>query len=296
MFAYKNNLILCAIFITISALTSFMTIEYIMFSNQVRQLKLLQEQYRNCLEMVREIAQRQNEVDDYNRQERIAFPQGTYVFSSHNADQPNLFINRQDNYLKESTFTYFKERQLDSLLKKLKTEYYLEDVEDIVVAPSLLPKKKSIMPVMRTRRSFVHPPELALMWPIDKSQFWLSSLFGSRKNPDGSLGFHRGVDMASAKGTAVRAAATGKVVEARYVAGYGNTVVVKHTNKYKTRYAHLATITVSVGQYIKRGTLVGTVGDTGWVRKAGSDASHLHFELHAYGKQVNPLPFLRSVG
>ena len=126
-------------------------------------------------------------------------------------------------------------------------------------------------------------------WPIDRSQFWLSSLFGKRKKPNGSWGFHSGIDMAALKGTPVKAAAGGTVIEARYAQGYGNTVVIKHNNKYKTRYAHLDKIIAKKGQKVSRGQLIGKVGDTGFVRKSGKDASHLHFELYAFGKKINPL-------
>jgi murein DD-endopeptidase MepM/ murein hydrolase activator NlpD len=107
------------------------------------------------------------------------------------------------------------------------------------------------------------------------------------------MGFHYGIDMAALKGTSVMAAAPGTVVEARYDAGYGNTIVLAHNGKYKTRYAHLDSIFVKVGQRVQRGSLIGTVGNTGYVRSAfGKDPSHLHFELYMFGKKVNPMHFL----
>jgi len=101
--------------------------------------------------------------------------------------------------------------------------------------------------------------------------------------------------MASLKGTPVCAAYTGIVVEARYAKGYGNTIVIAHSRKYRTRYAHLSKILVKVGQKVKRGAMIGRVGDTGYVRSSnGKDASHLHFELIEFGKKINPLPFIKS--
>jgi len=121
----------------------------------------------------------------------------------------------------------------------------------------------------------------------------LSSLYGRRKNANGSWGFHRAVDMAAVKGTPVKAAASGVVIEACNVQkGYGKTIVIRHNNKYKTRYAHLNALHVTVGQKVRRGMHIGDVGDTGFVRKSGRDASHLHFELHVFGERVNPLYYL----
>lgn len=134
--------------------------------------------------------------------------------------------------------------------------------------------------------------DMLFKWPIDRSSFWLSSFFGQRKH-NGRWKFHRGIDMAAAKGTPVIAAADGVVVEARYAQGYGKTIVIAHNAKYKTRYAHLNSVLVRVGQKVERAERIGRVGATGFVRsKRGGDASHLHFEVYVFGKQVNPMYFL----
>ena len=98
--------------------------------------------------------------------------------------------------------------------------------------------------------------------------------------------------MAAQRGTPVHASVDGVVEQAGYASGYGNTVVVSHDRLYKTRYAHLDRIFVRKKQRVKKGGRVGAVGDTGFTRKAGKDASHLHFELYERGKQVNPLYLL----
>jgi len=99
--------------------------------------------------------------------------------------------------------------------------------------------------------------------------------------------------MAAVRGTPVYAAANGTVIEARHGAGYGKTIVIAHNRKYRTRYAHLSSIGVKVGQTVYKGDQIGRVGATGSVRsKRGRDASHLHFEVCAFGKQVNPMYFL----
>jgi len=129
-------------------------------------------------------------------------------------------------------------------------------------------------------------------WPLKKGTFWLSSLFGPRKRPNGSDGFHTGIDLAALKGTPVYAPRSGVVVKAYYTSGYGKTIVIQHGKRFKTRYAHLDTINVAPGDWVSKNSIIGRVGDTGFIRKEGKDGSHLHFEVYEYEKRVNPMQFL----
>lgn len=103
---------------------------------------------------------------------------------------------------------------------------------------------------------------------------------------------HKAIDLAAIKGTLVMAAAPGKVVEARYSSGYGNTILICHGNGYKTRYAHLQAIRVKLYTMVSGGEIIGTVGDTGFIRKQGKDGSHLHFEVYCCNRPINPLTVL----
>ncbi len=103
---------------------------------------------------------------------------------------------------------------------------------------------------------------------------------------------HAGIDLAALKGTPVKAAAGGKVIKSCYEFGYGNTIVIEHNRKYKTRYAHLDESFVVRGDVVLRGQKIGAVGDTGFVQSEGNNASHLHFEVYAFNKQVNPIRYL----
>lgn len=126
--------------------------------------------------------------------------------------------------------------------------------------------------------------------PLDRGTYHISSRFGPRKRANGSWGFHYGLDMAAPRGTPVKAAAQGVVVEAHYTNGFGNMVLISHSNKLKTRYAHLSKIDVKPGQFVEQGHCVGRVGNTGYTR--GKNGVHLHFEVLVYGKQINPTYFL----
>ncbi len=115
-----------------------------------------------------------------------------------------------------------------------------------------------------------------------------SSPFGYRIHPIFHvLKFHTGIDLSAHRGSHVYATGDGVVVRADYSSGgYGNIVVISHGFGYQTYYAHLEKILVKPGQKVKRGDLIGLVGNTG-----RSTAPHLHYEVRINGKPVNPVNF-----
>lgn len=136
--------------------------------------------------------------------------------------------------------------------------------------------------------------DIDFIWPVQKEKFWISSYFGMRTLPSGKRHFHNGIDLAALKGTPVNAA-EGGIVERAYEdpRGYGKTIIIKHNEIYKTRYAHLNKMFVTKGKKVMQGQLIGHVGCTGNVRKTGRDASHLHFEVYKHEKRINPITFFR---
>jgi murein DD-endopeptidase MepM/ murein hydrolase activator NlpD len=96
--------------------------------------------------------------------------------------------------------------------------------------------------------------------------------------------FHSGMDFSAPTGTDIYATADGKVTKiTTEKTGYGKRIEVDHGFGYKTLYAHLSKFNVKKGQKVKRGDVIGFVGNTG-----GSTAPHLHYEVHVKGKVVNP--------
>jgi murein DD-endopeptidase MepM/ murein hydrolase activator NlpD len=129
-------------------------------------------------------------------------------------------------------------------------------------------------------------------WPVDVDQFWVSSLYGKRKRPDGSIGWHHGADLAANKGSNVYATAHGKIIFAGFKKGYGNVIEMEHyKGKFKSIYAHLDTIAeeVCIDRIVQKGHYLGSVGDSGNVRSSGNDASHLHFEIYEQDRRIDPL-------
>lgn len=120
--------------------------------------------------------------------------------------------------------------------------------------------------------------------------YYVSSYYGYRKNPaTGNEEFHRGVDIAVPTGTTVYAAHDGTVTAAAYDSHYGNYVVIE-IDGYTTKYAHMDSISVSAGQEVEKGAVIGTTGNTG-----SSTGSHLHIECLYDGEYYNPL-FYFDVG
>lgn len=122
-----------------------------------------------------------------------------------------------------------------------------------------------------------------------------TSGFGGRDIGDGAEN-HLGQDIANVTGTSIVAAASGFVSYAGEMGGYGNVVILTHSIKgqtYATVYAHMSSISVSVGQEISQGQQVGGMGNTG-----RSTGTHLHFEIHvgpwngARSNAVNPAGYL----
>lgn len=112
----------------------------------------------------------------------------------------------------------------------------------------------------------------------------VSSDFGKRIHPvTGAKSFHEGIDLAAVKGTKVAVSGPGVVVQAGKAGSYGNLVVVDHGGGLETRYAHLDSMSVEVGQQVAAGEIVGRVGQTGRVT-----GPHLHFEVRRAGKAIDP--------
>jgi murein DD-endopeptidase MepM/ murein hydrolase activator NlpD len=118
----------------------------------------------------------------------------------------------------------------------------------------------------------------------------VASGFGVRSDPfTRSAAMHTGLDFQSESGAPVRATASGTVTVAGWSGGYGKVVDIDHDNGYLTRYGHLSSIDVKVGQSVKHGQIVGRVGSTG-----RSTGPHLHYETRVRGEAVDPDKFLRA--
>jgi lipoprotein NlpD len=118
------------------------------------------------------------------------------------------------------------------------------------------------------------------IWPVEGV---LTSKYGQR-----SGNFHAGIDLAAPIGTPVVAADDGEVIHAAdQTTGYGNLVIIKHRDNFFTVYGHLSEILVESGERVRKGQVIGKVGNTG-----RSTGPHLHFEIRHRKDAVDPLTLL----
>ena len=123
------------------------------------------------------------------------------------------------------------------------------------------------------------PSAAGLIWPVSGP---VVSPFGMRWGR-----MHEGIDIAVGYGTPIHAAASGRVVYAGWMSGYGNLVAIDHGNGLSTAYGHQSRIAVSNGQTVSQGQVIGYVGCTGHCF-----GPHLHFEVRINGTPVDPMGYL----
>jgi murein DD-endopeptidase MepM/ murein hydrolase activator NlpD len=127
------------------------------------------------------------------------------------------------------------------------------------------------------------------IWPAHGR---LTSTFGYRYHPFTGLRLmHEGIDIANDIWTPIYATADGVVIEVSMGTHFGNMARISHNNgKYITLYAHMQKTAVIQGQFVKRGDVIGYMGNTG-----RSTGSHLHYEIRRDGRLVNPMAYIVAV-
>ncbi|WP_053983281.1 murein hydrolase activator EnvC family protein [Niameybacter massiliensis] len=126
-------------------------------------------------------------------------------------------------------------------------------------------------------------------WPVP-GYYRLSSQYNPRNNPiSGIAEFHQGIDIPAPYGEKVIAAADGKVIVSGWVRGFGNTIMIDHGSGIVSIYGHNSSLTVSVGEYVSRGTQVARIGSTG-----NSTGNHCHFEVRVNGRHTSPWNYLNN--
>jgi murein DD-endopeptidase MepM/ murein hydrolase activator NlpD len=130
-----------------------------------------------------------------------------------------------------------------------------------------------------------------LIWPVIGAHR-IASGYGVRRDPlTGHKSIHRGVDIAAAVGTGIRAIGAGRVLFSGWRPGYGRTVEIDHGRGWLSRYAHAQALLVVTGATVWAGQLIAKVGKSG--RATGP---HLHFEVWQHGHPIDPLRFWGAEG
>lgn len=127
--------------------------------------------------------------------------------------------------------------------------------------------------------------------PVAKSDYYISSRFGFRKDPiTGQRAYHKGVDLAGWHKTEIIAPAAGTVLRAGSNGGYGKFIEIQHEHGLVSRFGHLHTIKVKKGQQISKSEVIALMGSTG-----RSTSTHLHYEVLQNGKHINPIKLTKVI-
>ena len=131
--------------------------------------------------------------------------------------------------------------------------------------------------------------EIPSIWPIKGGIGHVSMLFGQNENPfTGQYYIHKGIDLSTYRaGDPVVVTANGQVATIDYADDFGNYIIVRHKHGYYTRYAHLLSTRVKIGQLVQQGEVIGYIGNTGL-----STGPHLHYEVHVGSDVVDPHRFI----
>ena len=142
--------------------------------------------------------------------------------------------------------------------------------------------------VLKAEKGDKYVPSLT---PLPASKAVITSPFGVRMHPVLKREMkHNGVDFGSGMNAKIYAAANGTVTVAQYSKSFGNFVVIRHEDGYSTTYAHLEKMSVTPGETVKQGEVIGYSGNTG-----RSTGSHLHYEVRLNGVPLNPESYLAAI-
>lgn len=168
--------------------------------------------------------------------------------------------------------------------KSLKTKEKI-----IYITKPIFIEKEVIKEISLYADTIIKPQGLPILSGVLNKPINKMSGFGYRFHPiHKKMLMHTGIDIGCRIDSEVLSTANGKVVRVQYTKyGYGNNIIIEHSNKYRTLYAHLKKISVKVNQNIKKGQVIGYSGNTGT-----STSPHLHYEVIVNNKKVDPILYL----
>lgn len=175
----------------------------------------------------------------------------------------------------------------------LPSDWYSMDYDSSIINFDRQQKylEKSIVSLLNSidkKRKFLMTVPVA--FPIAKEDAQIISGFGMRDHPIlNEPRLHTGIDIKASVGTAVLATASGKIImtDEQIGSGYGQPCLIEHKFGYSTLYGHMVRLEVHKGKLVRKGDVIGRVGDTGL-----SQGPHLHYEVRKNGKPLNPSYFI----
>ena len=179
-----------------------------------------------------------------------------------------------------------RKRDKDALLARMENDLELskQAYEEMLAA------SKEVENLINARRYQYSGPAIsgsgAMMWPIASNE--ITSEYGWRTHPIyGDARYHSGIDIGGDYGQPIYAAASGTVVYAGWISGYGYAVIIDHGGGVSTLYGHNEELNVGEGQSVSKGDVIAYCGSTG-----NSTGPHCHFEVRVDGEPVSPYDYL----
>lgn len=230
--------------------------------NMQAQYKVLQRQLDDIQEVLTDLQERDDNLY------RVIFQADPIPLSVRKSTAANTNYYEQLLDMTNSEIVVTTTQKLDEIKKQLYTQSksYDEMVGLVKNKEKMLANIPAIQPVLN--KNLKHMAS-GYGWRIDP-------VYRTRR-------FHAGMDFAAPIGTNVYATGNGTVVSAGWQQGYGNCIQINHGYGYLTLYGHLSGYKVRNGQSVKRGDVIGLVGNTG-----KSTGPHLHYEVHFKGSVMNP--------
>lgn len=273
--SYSKIYLAFLVLILFLGIGAFSTINYVKhrwdkynFSKLEREKEHLEKKISDMKPIISDLKLQMNQLMEKEKSIRLVFglPEVDDAVREVGVGGPNPFpFGDGSNITLNQTVT-----EVDKLLRQTKFER-----ENLSQIHDELLKKKDLLE---------HTPSIA------PTKGYLSRGFGVKTDPfTGLRQPHWGIDLAADIGTPVFATAEGKVFFTGWHYGLGKLVIIDHGYGYRTHYGHLNKIKVKKGQWVKRGEVIGGVGNTGY-----STGPHLHYEVHFQNKPVNPKNYILS--
>lgn len=237
----------------------------------VDRVQRFNQKLRELTDVDKEFAQQRGPVGQGGGDEETADGEEVFDFGDFKIEDSALgldtkmadYLERRDRFLVEKVYNWISRLYKGS---ELETQS-VEELYEVLKGRELqLASTPSIMPL----------------------RGWITSRFGYRIDPfTGRRHFHKGLDIVARAGSPIVAPADGIVSFAGKYGSYGNAVMIFHGYGLSTLYAHTTDVLVRVGQRVKRGDVVATVGSTG-----RSTAPHLHYEVIVHGVKTDPAKYI----